>query len=56
MGGKPKPGGKADGRRAENRSSAYKAGDRTKAAGKATNARDGATKARVENPAKSKDK
>jgi hypothetical protein len=56
MGGKPKGGTKPDRRLAENRSSAYKAGDRTKGAGKPTNARDGASKARVEKPQAGKPK
>jgi hypothetical protein len=47
---------KDDRRLAENRSRAYKAGDRTKDAGKPTNARDGATKARVEKPQAGKPK
>lgn len=34
MGGKPKMGGKPDGRLSQNRSSAYKGGSKTKAAGK----------------------
>lgn len=50
MGGKPKAGTNKDRRLAENRSSSYKSGGRTKAAGKPTNARDGETKARVEKP------
>jgi hypothetical protein len=56
MGGKPKASGKPDRRLAENRSGAYKAGARTKGAGKPTNARDGATKARVEKPQAGKPK
>ncbi len=40
----------SDRRLAENRSSAYRAGTRTKDKGKPTNARDGKSKARVERP------
>lgn len=45
---KPKAGGKPDKRLAENRSSAYKAGSRTKNHGSPTNARDAGTKNRVD--------
>lgn len=48
MGGEPKS--KNDRRLAGNRSSAYRAGERTKDHGKPTNARDGKSKARVEKP------
>lgn len=45
----PKPTSKSDRRLAANRSSAFKAGERTKDAKKPTNARDGKTPHRVEN-------
>lgn len=48
MGGPPKS--KNDRRLAPKRSSAYRAGERTKAEGKPTNARDGKSKPRVEEP------
>lgn len=41
---------KGDRRLAENRSPKFRAGERTKNAGKPTNARDGSSKARVEKP------
>jgi hypothetical protein len=44
----PKPGGKKDRRRSENRSSAYASGDRTKKAGAPTNSRKAGTKKRVD--------
>lgn len=42
----PKPGGKPDGRRSENRSSAYKGGDATRKHGSPTNARKAGTRNR----------
>lgn len=44
----PKAGGKADKRLAENRSSSYKSGARTKASGNPTNARKAGTRKRVD--------
>lgn len=44
----PKPGGKKDKRRSENRSDAYKGGDKTKAAGAPTNSHKAGTRKRTD--------